>query len=113
MRRYGVTTVACWLVEELPEGVRSYIEENGKLHELVGIDGTSGHLRPRLRAGLRGRLFINLRSPTRLAMTTPVILSRGERLAGKSLATISSQIGRAALGSHAPSRNEALDGATV
>lgn len=56
MRRYGATTIARWLAEELPEGVRSYIEACGKLHELVGIDGTSGHLRPRLRAGLRGQV---------------------------------------------------------
>jgi hypothetical protein len=111
MRRYGVTTVARWLAEELPEGVRSYIEACGTLHELVAIEATSGHLLPRLRVrGLRRMLHVP--RATRLAMATPVILSMGENLAGKSLGSISSQVDRAAFGSFALPRSS-LEMATV
>ncbi len=105
MRRFGATTVARWLAEELPEGVRSYIEACGTLHEIVAIEGTSGHLLPRLR--VPGRRMLHVPRATRLAMATIVILSVEEDLAGKTLGSICSQIGRAALGSHALPRNGA------
>ena len=100
MHRYGATTVARWLAEEMPAGVRSYIEACGTLHELIAVEATSGRLLPRLRV-LGRRLTFHVPRATRLAMATPVILSLGENLAGKALDSISSQVGHAALGSHA------------
>lgn len=103
MQRFGATTVARWLAEELPADVRSYIADCGTLHELVAIEGTSGHLLPRLR--VPGRRMLHVPRATRLAMATVVILSMKEDLAGKAMGSISSQVGRAALGSHAFPRN--------
>ena len=112
MQRFGATTVARWLSEELPEGVRSYIEACGTLHEMVSIEGRGGCLLPRLR--VRGMLrMLHVPRATRLAMATPVILSVEEDLAGKTLGSICSQIGRAALGSHALPRNGVCCRATV
>jgi hypothetical protein len=111
MRRYGATTIARWLAEELPAGVRSYIEENGKLYELVGLEASSGRIMPKMRHRWSRSVFVP--RATRLAMATPVILSMGENLAGKSLRSISSQVGGAALGSFALPRSGALEAATV
>lgn len=99
MQRYGATTIARWLVEKMPVDVKSYIEEDGTLQELIGVRATSGCLTPKLRVILRGLLAVNVHRPTRLSLTTPVILSHNECLAGKAMAAISSQVDRAAVGS--------------
>ncbi len=103
MERYGVTTIARWLTEELPRGVRAYIEDGGTLFELVGLEATSGRLLPKLK--LKGwRSVVTFRA-CRLAMGTPVILSMGENLGGVKLAALSCQIVRASPGSFALPRS--------
>jgi hypothetical protein len=103
MQRYGATTVARWLTEELPEGVRAYIEDDGTLFELVGLEATSGRLLPRTK--LKGYGSLCITRACRLALGTPVILSMAKDLAGLKLATLTSQIVRASLGSFALPRN--------
>lgn len=111
MYRYGATTVARWLTEELPKGVRAYIEDGGTLFELVGLEATSGRLLPRLK--LKGWRSTFVTRACRLAMETPVILSTGENLAGVKLNALSSQIVRASLGSFALPRNGGYANATI
>ena len=83
MKRYGATTIARWLTEELPEGVLAYIENRGTLHELVGLEAINGHLTPRVkvqRVRGSGGTFTVL-CDARLTMGTLVILSLNENLA--------------------------------
>lgn len=103
MQRLGATTIARWLTEELPKGVRAYFEDGGTLFELVGLEATSGHIVPKMRHRWSRSVFIP--RACRLAMGTPVILSTGENLAGVELSSLSSQIVRAALGSFAMPRD--------
>jgi hypothetical protein len=49
MRRYGVTTIARWLSEELPNGITAYVENQGRLFELMKIVAVNGRLIPELR----------------------------------------------------------------
>jgi len=102
MERFGATTVARWLSEEMPCEARAFIvDEVGELHELVGAEAESGRLMPRLRGpGARRRMY-HVPRATRLSLSTPVILSMGENLAGKKLAALTPQVVRAAFGSFA------------
>ena len=106
MYRFGATTIARWLTEELPEGVRAFIEDSDTLHELVGLEATSGRLVPRIKVQrVWGGGTSNVLRDIRLNMDTPVILTQGESLTGATLTTISSQICRAATDSHALTRS--------
>jgi hypothetical protein len=49
MRRYGTTTIARWLSEELPSDVVAYVEYNGRLFELMKLVAVNGKLIPELR----------------------------------------------------------------
>lgn len=85
MKRFGVTTIARWLGEETPEGVRAYVEYQGELIELLGL------------AAAASRPLVNVRPiniPTghvphpirmRVGKRTPVILSLTEDLMGVKL----------------------------
>ena len=100
MKRFGVTTVARWLGEELPPGVTAYTEYRGRLFELLRLEAVSGSLFPTLRtlADRRGQF-----SPpnTVVNLETPVILSLCENLAGTKLAELEGDLVAAATNSWA------------
>jgi hypothetical protein len=114
MYRFGATTVARWLAEELPEGARAFIEDSDTLYELIGLEATNGRLVPRVLAPYKW--WPGGKTPLlgwiKLTLDTPVILTQGENLAGKTLAAISPQICRAATGSHALPGCRVLEGTT-
>lgn len=100
MRRYGMTTIARWLSEELPKGVTAYIENNGRLFELMKLVAVNGKLAPELRM-LADKLGRFTPVGSYVSLDTKVILSLSENLAGIELATIAGQLAPAATGSWA------------
>jgi len=44
--RFGVTTIARWMTEPLPENVVAYMESGGQLYRLKRIRGYNGRVRP-------------------------------------------------------------------
>ena len=99
MKRFGVTTISRWLGEELPPGVSAYLEYQGKLFELLRVEGGSGKLSPILKTlatrfrDFRPRMFVTL--------DTPVILSTHEELAGVLVTKIKDDLAPAASNSWA------------
>ena len=102
MKRFGVTTIARWLGEELPEGVRAYVECRGTLMELLGLVKMDT---PRLLVNARP-----LNIPTgdvprplriRVGKRTPVILSLDKNLSGVKLAELEGDLAPAASNSWA------------
>jgi hypothetical protein len=91
--KYGVTTISRWLTEELPRGVKCYIEHRGVMLELIGVRGRNGVLTPELRPTGRGRQFSTF-VPVWITveLSTQVVLSLGEELSGKSWDRISQQL---------------------
>jgi len=110
MYRFGATTIARWLVEKLPEGVCAFIEDSGTLYELVGLEASSGRITPKVRH--RWSPSVVTPRAARLWLDTPVILTQGENLAGRTLAAISPQICSAATGSYALPGCRVLKGTT-
>jgi hypothetical protein len=92
-KKYGVTTIGRWLTEELPRGVKCYIEYRGLCFELLRVTGTNGALWPTLRY-LRGTFSQDGFQP-RLTMTTlstMVVLSRDDDLHGEPWEQVAQQL---------------------
>ena len=102
MKRFGVTTIARWLGEELPEGVRAYIQHRGTLLELLRLVKMDS---PRLLVNVRplnipeGDVTRPLRM--RVGKGTPVVLSVSEDLMGVNVDELEGDLAPAASNSWA------------
>jgi len=99
MRRFGVTTIARWLSEELPPGITAYVENKGRLFELMKLVAMNGKIAPELRtpADSLGRFY----PFDYVTLDTQVVLSMSENLAGVKMTAIAGQLVPAAAGSWA------------
>ena len=96
MKRFGVTTVARWISEELPEGMRAYIEHQGALLELLGLAAMGERVLVRVRPfnTPTGEVLRPLRM--RVGRGATVILSLEENLAGVEMIEIADDLAPAA-----------------
>ena len=93
VKKYGVTTISRWLFEELPQGVKSYIEYQDVMLELLGVNGYNGTLKPVLRTLGEGRMLSRFTAQGRhLDLNTQVVLSLDEELSGKPWCQVSQQL---------------------
>jgi hypothetical protein len=93
-KKYGVTTIGRWLAEELPQGVKCYIEHHDKMFELVAVRGQNGILWPILRPLSTSWKAFQRYEPvsTTIDLNTQVVLSLGEELSGKPWDRVSQQL---------------------
>lgn len=81
MKRFGVTTVARWMTEPLPKGVKAYMENNSRLYHLERIRSYNGDIQPILTTKFGIRKFTWSKENT-YTLGSPVFLSLGVDLTG-------------------------------
>lgn len=93
MTKYGVTTVGRWLSEELPRGVKCYIEYRSLCFELRGVAGYNGVLRPVLRPLGESRQVVKFKPREyRITLSTQVVLSLDDELNGEPWEQVAQQL---------------------
>lgn len=87
MRKFSITTVARWMMEPLPKGVRAYMKSQGRLYRLERIRSYNSNIQPILTAKFGIRKFTGARKGT-YTLDSPVFLSLDTDLTGLTLEEI-------------------------